>query len=322
MKASAVIKRPSEVSGAIGNPLSLNANVSRLGGASVIVDPALDPTSTNPVENKAIAEAVETISGNVTNLATEVDGKQNKLYYIVNGVPCSVTQLLKTSVQGVEGVLLVYDDGSPAGAEVFFANGNGLNTVLTAVNASIATKQDALTFDSVPTANSQNPVTSGGVYSGLQYVMGELADNVTALSGQIDGKYDASNPNGYISGISGNDVKTALGYTPYNATNPNGYVNATQAANAAPVQSVNGQTGVVSITIPTVPSNVSAFTNDAGYVNASGAASAAPVQSVNGQTGAVSLSIPTVPSNVSAFTNDAGYLTLSTLPIYSGGVSP
>lgn len=31
--------------------------------------------------------------------------------------------------------------------------------------------------------------------------------------------------------------------------------------------------------------------------------------------------IPTVPSNVSAFTNDAGYLTLSTLPIYNGGVS-
>ena len=30
--------------------------------------------------------------------------------------------------------------------------------------------------------------------------------------------------------------------------------------------------------------------------------------------------IPTVPTNVSTFTNDAGYLTLSTLPIYSGGV--
>jgi hypothetical protein len=36
-------------------------------------------------------------------------------------------------------------------------------------------------------------------------------------------------------------------------------------------------------TIPTVPTNVSAFTNDAHYITASGA----PVQSVNGQTGAV-----------------------------------
>lgn len=82
-------------------------------------------------------------------------------------------------------------------------------------------------------------------------------------------------------------------------------------------------------TIPTVPTNVSAFTNDAGYITS------APVQSVNGQTGIVVLNIPAspvqsnwnetdntslayiqnkptipvVPTNVSAFTNDAGYLT-------------
>lgn len=90
---------------------------------------------------------------------------------------------------------------------------------------------------------------------------------------------DLQNDSGYITGITSANVTTALGYTPYNATNPSGYVNSTQAANAAPVQSVNGQTGAVSLTIPTVP------------------------------------------TNVSAFTNDSGYLTLSTLPIYNGGVS-
>ena len=42
-------------------------------------------------------------------------------------------------------------------------------------------------------------------------------------------------------------------------------------------------------TIPTVPTNVSAFTNDAGYITMS--------------------SVPTVPTNVSAFSNDAGYIT-------------
>lgn len=221
MKASAVIKRPSEVKGVVGSPPSIAANVSRLGGASVIVDPDLDPTSTNPVENKAITEAIETVNGNVSSL------------------------------------------------------GNALDT----------------------------------------------------LSGVVDGKYDASNPNGYV--------------------------NATQAANAAPVQSVNGQTGAVSLSIPTrtsdltnnsgfitaagapvqsvngatgnvtvtVPTKTSDLTNDSGFVNASGAATASPVQSVNGQTGAVSLTIPTIPTNVSAFTNDAGYITLADLPIYSGGVS-
>lgn len=49
-------------------------------------------------------------------------------------------------------------------------------------------------------------------------------------------------------------------------TNDSGFVNAAGAASAAPVQSVNGQTGTVSLTIPTVPTNVSAFSNDAGYL--------------------------------------------------------
>ena len=45
-------------------------------------------------------------------------------------------------------------------------------------------------------------------------------------------------------------------------------------------------------TIPTVPTNVSAFTNDAGYIT---------MDSIP--------SMPTIPTNVSAFNNDAGYLT-------------
>lgn len=90
------------------------------------------------------------------------------------------------------------------------------------------------------------------------------------------------------------------------------------ALQSAPVTSVNGQTGAVTVTVPTKTSDL---TNDSGFVNAAGASAAAPVSSVNGQTGAVVLSIPTVPSNVSSFTNDAGYLTLATLPVYNGGVT-
>ena len=41
-------------------------------------------------------------------------------------------------------------------------------------------------------------------------------------------------------------------------------------ASHSPVTSVNGQTGAVSLSIPTVPSNVSAFTNDAGYTTNTG----------------------------------------------------
>lgn len=92
--------------------------------------------------------------------------------------------------------------------------------------------------------------------------------------------------------------------------NDSGYVNQTQAANAAPVQNVNGKTGNVSLEA----SDVGALPDDTTYVSSFNGQTGpvtyqAPVQSVNGQTGNVQLQIPTVPTNVSAFTNDAGYLT-------------
>ena len=47
--------------------------------------------------------------------------------------------------------------------------------------------------------------------------------------------------------LTGGDVTGALGFTPYNASNPAGYVNAAGAAAAAPVQSVAGKTGTVTL---------------------------------------------------------------------------
>ena len=87
-------------------------------------------------------------------------------------------------------------------------------------------------------------------------------------------------------------------------TNGAGFVNAAGAAAAAPVQSVNGQTGAMVLSIP---SDTSDLTNTAGFVDAAGAAAAAPVQSVNGQTGAV-----TVPAGISVIetgTTSDGYNT-------------
>lgn len=46
-------------------------------------------------------------------------------------------------------------------------------------------------------------------------------------------KYDASNPNGFISGITGPMITAALGYVPYNgSTNPNGYITQDNVYNA------------------------------------------------------------------------------------------
>lgn len=52
------------------------------------------------------------------------------------------------------------------------------------VNSALAAKQDTLTFDNTPTANSNNPVKSGGVYQAIQDI---------DVSSQISGKEDKSN---------------------------------------------------------------------------------------------------------------------------------
>lgn len=84
--------------------------------------------------------------------------------------------------------------------------------------------------------------------------------------------------------------------------------------NAVPV---SNKTAAITANIPTVPTNVSAFTNDAGYLtqhqDISGKANIADLATVATSGSYNDLSnkptIPTVPTNVSAFTNDAGYLT-------------
>ena len=113
-----------------------------------------------------------------------------------------------------------------------------------------------------------NAVTGGSVDSvnGQTGAVVLDADDVGALPDTtvIPSKTsDLTNDIGYITGITSTDVTTALGYTPYNSSNPNSYVDATGAANAAPVQSVNGQTGAVTVTVPT---NTSDLTNDSGFI--------------------------------------------------------
>lgn len=74
----------------------------------------------------------------------------------------------------------------------------------------------------------------------------------------------------------------------------------------APVQSVNGQTGAVTVNVPTKTSDL---TNDSGFITS------APVTSVNGQTGAVTISVPTKTSDL---TNDSGFLTSAPVSSVNG----
>lgn len=142
-------------------------------------------------------------------------------------------------------------------------------------------------------------------------------------------------------------------------TNDSGFVDASGAAAAAPVQSVNNKTGAVTLTAADVGAGT--YSKPSGGIPKSDLASAVQtslgkadtaLQSVpstyrtaaaqdtidSAQDAAIAAKytkpaagipasdlaagvIPTVPTKTSELTNDSGFLTLATLPIYNGGVT-
>ncbi len=78
--------------------------------------------------------------------------------------------------------------------------------------------------------------------------------------------YNATNPNGYITGITSLNVTTALGFTPYNSTNPNGYISSYTETD--PTISAWAKAGVKPSysysEISSTPTLLSQFTNDLG----------------------------------------------------------
>lgn len=173
-------------------------------------------------------------------------------------------------------------------------------------------KQDALNFDSAPTEESTNPVTSGGVYEALEAVISQIPDP------QVNADWNAQ------SGAAKILNKPTIPEAPVNADwNANSGLAQILNKPTIPAAQVNADwnatSGVAQIlNKPSIPDSTSDLTNDSGYVTAAEAANAAPVQSVNGQTGAVSLgasdvgALPdntAIPTKTSELTNDSDYIT-------------
>ena len=80
-----------------------------------------------------------------------------------------------------------------------------------------------------------------------------LWKNKTVVSALGFTPYNATNPDGYISGITSGMVTTALGFTPYNSTNPSGYITGITS-------------GMVTTALGFTPYN---STNPSGYITSS-----------------------------------------------------
>ena len=88
------------------------------------------------------------------------------------------------------------------------------------------------------TVNISVPTKVSDLSNDSGFITGITANNVTTALGYTP--YDSSNPSGYITGITANNVTTALGYTPYNSTNPNGYTSNTGTVTSVRVQAGTG----------------------------------------------------------------------------------
>lgn len=96
---------------------------------------------------------------------------------------------------------------------------------------------------------------------------GQILNKPTSLAGYgITDAYPLSgNPSGFLTGITGGQVTTALGFTPYNASNPSSFVSASGARSAISL-TTTGTSGPATYNSSTGVLNVPSYANSGGTV--------------------------------------------------------
>lgn len=190
------------------NPVTSGGVYTALQNVHIDVDNALDSTSENPVQNKVIKAVIDskqdtltagtriTMTGSTISADSEIDDTAT-----TNSVTWSAAKIIaymasfsslhfeivttlpstNISTSTIYLVLKSTSETSNIYTEYYYINNNweiiGDTSVdltnyytQTQVDTLLLGKEDTLTFDSTPTSGSNNPVTSGGVYSALQNV--------------------------------------------------------------------------------------------------------------------------------------------------------
>lgn len=95
----------------------------------------------------------------------------------------------------------------------------------------------------------------------VQTFTANASSNVTCNITVPTNTNELTNGAGFITDITGTDVTTALGYTPYNSSNPAGYT-----SNVGTVTSVNNVSPVSGNVTLSIPTDTSDLTNGAGFI--------------------------------------------------------
>lgn len=127
------------------------------------------------------------------------------------------------------------------------------------INGLSTGKQDKLTFDKAPTANSSNPVTSGGIKTALDTKPDKTGEGASGTWG-INITGNAKTATKATQDASGNVITTTYAKkSEIPSVSVKGVKISGSASNLTPDTS-----GIV--TIPAIPTKVSTFTNDSGYL--------------------------------------------------------
>lgn len=242
----------------------------------------------------------------------------------------SITRVQQTQVaykdRGMNVLTIELDDGTVAQMQVRNGSGvdiaqeiqNGLNSEIN--RAVLAEQELAGDIAAVSTRVDHIVEDAPEALDTLKEIADRLADDtdvVAALTATVAGKYSKPDTGIPASDLS-QSVQNSLSLADTAIQQHQDISGKANIADLAAVATSGEYNDLLNKpTIPTVPTNVSAFTNDSGYLtqhqDISGKANSADLATV-ATTGEYSdllnkPTIPTVPTNVSAFTNDAGYLT-------------
>lgn len=130
--------------------------------------------------------------------ALNLDGiKQNLLDYVQREAKISIensVEQAKKSAQDADGSADVAENAAVSATESARQASESLGLYYTKAQADVllATKQNSLTFDTTPTSDSTNPITSGGTYTALSAKQ-DKANLVTTLSSSsTDSQYPSA----------------------------------------------------------------------------------------------------------------------------------